>query len=873
MSYNPIPLQDLSSLTTPSESDSDSSEIFVDIDSYTNKAGPPEDFSTDPSFQNQLQRFRGSTVISKKSCSVVLLFCVVVWAAALVFYSGGNAHKIAHSVWHGSETNQVLLADRNVTLNAYLPKNTNVSMADYRKGLYWPDTKMVRWLTPAQFPKLDSSGYYLTFEKQKFVVKQANSGFSQVVLDSIQFEYSNDFFYVEDLVLDPAHSIDDENAWHLIRSDLTPQWRHLAFSLYWMWNPTYGEIRPIQPFGQDTALEKLHFAHFDPSGKLVVFGHDHDLYIYDTASHGNTRVTANGSPEIFNGKPDWIYEEEVYPHNRMVWWSPDLKLLVFASIDDSKVADYKLDFYLKEDVAMSYEDEPADQIDGVNQYPLRTSIKYPKPGTNNPIVTLAVYHLESGDISTVDISDSDIGQDFILYDVVWIDNDHLLLKLADRTSTILERKIFVASKNEVQLQAKSNTTDFNGWVEKSLPIAVVDGKYLDKVVKDGVVQLALFTPGSTDVSVLGPVHYNSPLAYNALEKVVYCVVGTNMTAHLALVTLDGKFEVLTSGTGDYSPTFSSDGQFVNLLYRGPLEPWQKLVDMAEWHDGKGPEELEPVNDVKRLSNKLRQTNLPTRIRSQIRVGHPPQAVQVHIMEIFPPNFDPKRKHPLLVYVYGGPGNTLVDLQFLVDFQDTVSSELGAVVLLIDPRGTGSDDWKSKAYASGKLGFWEPRDITAVTKDYIKRNKYVDDQKTAIWGWSYGGFTTLKTLEYDQGQVFKFGMAVAPVTNWLFYDSIYTERYMKNPKENANYKAISRINGFENFKNVRRFLVMHGTADDNVHLQNTLWLMDNFDMKGVENYDVHFFPDSDHSIHYHNANDIIFDKLFSWLQRAFQGFYD
>ena len=135
---------------------------------------------------------------------------------------------------------------------------------------------------------------------------------------------------------------------------------------------------------------------------------------------------------------------------------------------------------------------------------------------------------------------------------------------------------------------------------------------------------------------------------------------------------------------------------------------------------------------------------------------------------------------------------------------------------------------------------------------------------AIWGWSYGGFMTLKTLEQDAGETFSYGMAVAPVTDWRFYDSIYTERYMHTPQHNREGYDNSSISNMTALHQNVRFLIMHGVADDNVHMQNSLTLLDKLDLAGVENYDVHVFPDSDHSIYFHNANRIVYDsKLLSW----------
>ena len=161
----------------------------------------------------------------------------------------------------------------------------------------------------------------------------------------------------------------------------------------------------------------------------------------------------------------------------------------------------------------------------------------------------------------------------------------------------------------------------------------------------------------------------------------------------------------------------------------------------------------------------------------------------------------------------------------------------------------------------------------MAKIYAQR-KYVDEQRMAIWGWSYGGYTTLKTLEMDAGRTFRYGMAVAPVTDWRFYDSIYTERYMLTPQDNEEGYARAKVSNATALGGNVRWLMMHGTGDDNVHLQNTLTLLDDLDLAGVGNYDVHVWPDSDHSIYFHGANRLVYERLAGWLERAFRGeFYE
>lgn len=145
--------------------------------------------------------------------------------------------------------------------------------------------------------------------------------------------------------------------------------------------------------------------------------------------------------------------------------------------------------------------------------------------------------------------------------------------------------------------------------------------------------------------------------------------------------------------------------------------------------------------------------------------------------------------------------------------------------------------------------------------------FINKDKVSLFGWSYGGYLTLKTLEKDAGENFKYGISVAPVTDWLLYDSVYTERYMHTPQQNPQGYSKSKVHNATALSNVPRFLLMHGTGDDNVHFQNSLRFLDLLDINGVENYDVHIFPDSDHSIRYHNANTIVYDKILKWARQA------
>lgn len=913
---------------------SDTSEIFKDIDDFSkrNDANTEDNFKNDSKFQAILQSYQGYKSISKNKIYSFAGFLILLWTLAVILYSKKSATELVKSFkW---QTDIIAYNGQNVTLNHYDTHNNNVTMQNYRKNMFYPFRTEIHWLNKKQYPKGNSGGYYLTRGTQgSFVVKQIHSEYQGAIIDGTQFEYENNFFYATDLKLNPANPVDQLNDnFHIVMSDKLGQWRHLSFAIYWLFDPLTKNYTPIQPpenevqndenqLGGSKILEKLHFAEFSPNGDHVIFGFDHNLYIQPLLGENTNivKITNTGSEDIYNGKPDWVYEEEVIPDYKLFWWSPNQENLVFASINDTKVQDYGLDYYVKDasEVSSSYSESLSEKVSGVNQYPIRTNIKYPKPGSPNPIVSLYNYQLSTGKSNFMKQNDQQLGEDFILYDATWIDDANFLTKLSDRTSTILTKSLYQPQKSltdMVPINSLNSFTEFNGWIEKNPPLTIIpsstdepkENGYVDKVVIDNRIHLGYFENARASnytrlltKSDSWDVITSSPVVFHEIERKLYFLttMRSTMDAHLVAVNVDNdssqKPQVITGidKDGKYLVEFTEDGQYVNLFYDGPLQPWQKLLNIGEMQDFvdlKGEEldesgadkfidTLRPINNIEYTKSVLASSNIPTRLYKTIKIGKYSDGspIELNMIEILPPNFDPNsgRKYPLFVNVYGGPGSTTVDKSFSIDFQDVVSATLDAIVLIIDPRGTGDQNWKFRSFATNQIGYWEPRDLVSVVSEYISVNKFVNKYKTSLWGWSYGGFTTLKTLEYDAGKTFKFGMAVAPVTNWLFYDSIYTERYMNLPSKNENYEKISKINDFESFKSLNRFLIMHGTGDDNVHIQNSLWLIDNFDINEVENYDLHFFPDSDHSIYYHNANKIVFDKLLRWISDAFSGKFD
>ncbi|RLV95429.1 Dipeptidyl aminopeptidase A [Spathaspora sp. JA1] len=891
-----------SSQQTPSvdsreSNESDSSIIFEDIENYSARQGKDiDDFNMSPTFQNTFIRYKKQG-INAKICGAITIFFVALWVAGVIVYSQLTPSQLSSKLTWKTD---VTVSGSNITLNQYDASFRNLTLESYRKGHYAAFQARIDWLSPQQYPEGGSGGgYYLTSKDKKIIIKQINTKYEKDFLSSNQFGYSNNFFYIQDYVLNPTKAIDDKNSIHILKTDILEQWRDSSFALYWIYNPITGAYTPIQPSSskrqleKEETLEKLHFAEFSPRGNYILFGHNHDLFIYNVSNESITQITNDGSSDIFNGKSDWVYEEEII--SKLYWWSPDENYLIFGKLNDTNVQNVDLNYYIKgsEEISAQYAQSDQEKIEGVNQYPISTFIKYPKPGTPVPVLSLFKYGISEKKSEKIIDKDTSLGEDYLLYDAIWIDDNNFLMKQSDRTSSILSKKLYSPSQPEIKLINSVNVTaEYNGWVGKQTPIQIIpnknspENKYVEIIVIEGRNRLALFDNASAsspakiltdnkDWDVLS-------LVYDSKENFIYfkSTIRSSMDCHLSGLDLtNNKIISITNidQDGFYDANFSPDGQYLDLFYSGPEQPWQKLINMADIHEDDNSiiEKAAPINLYSITKTNLQSVNIPTTVFKEIKIdkdkdGNP---IKLNVKEILPPNFSPQRKYPLFVYVYGGPGSQLVQKQFDIGFLDIISSKLDAIVLVIDPRGTGGKGWAFASYATNRLGYWEPRDVTLLTSEYIAVNKkFINPEKVALWGWSYGGYTTLKCLEYDNGKTFKFGMAVAPVTNWLFYDSVYTERYMNKPDSNPNYET-ANIKEFKNFKSSKRFLIVHGTSDDNVHFQNSLWLLDKFALNEVENFDIQIYPDSAHDISYDNAASLVYDRLFNWVRDAFMGKFD
>ncbi|KAH0069128.1 putative dipeptidyl-aminopeptidase B, partial [Aureobasidium melanogenum] len=498
-------------------------------------------------------------------------------------------------------------------------------------------------------------------------------------------------------------------------------------------------------------------------------------------------ITTDGGAQLFYGVPDWVYEEEVFSSNKATWWSGDGKYLAFLRTDEAAVPEYPVQYFFSR--PSGQQPKP-----GEENYPEVRKIKYPKAGAPMSVVTLQLYDIAKGQVFTVPIQGDFEDKDRLITEVTWAGRSgKVIIRETNRESDVLKVVLIDAERREGKTVREMDVNAIDGgWFEVSqtttyVPSDPANGRehegYIDTVIHDGYDHLAYFTPLENPEPIMltkGKWEVvDAPSALDLKNNLVYFVATkkSSIERHIYSVKLDASdLKPITddSEVGYYSGSFSKGGGYLLLTNKGPGIPWQKVLNTPSNSD-----KLEmTIEENKPLRELVTKTELPIQIYQTINVD----GFDLNLVERRPPHFDERKKYPVLFFLYNGPASQQVDRTFHLDFQSYVASSLGYIVVTLDGRGTGHLGRATRCIVRGNLGHYEAHDQIAAAKMWAAK-KYVDAERIAIWGWSYGGFMTLKTLEQDAGRTFKYGMAVAPVTDWRYYDSIYTERYMHTPQHN------------------------------------------------------------------------------------------
>jgi len=640
-------------------------------------------------------------------------------------------------------------------------------------------------------------------------------------------------------------------------------YRYSGLSRYSVIDLANSKVYPLQPQqlrkrGLADPQLFLRYATWNRQGNAIVYVHDNDIYVRPTPDAvADVRLTQDGQREaIFNGVPDWIYEEEVLSSNNAIWLSKSGQRMVYASFDDRQVDTMEYSMY---------------GVPGSTQfqYPVTNQIRYPKAGRTNPNVTVWMIDMNSEELLSrlLEPPPSLIHTDHYFTTVSWTSEDEVMVSWLNRHQNV-SMLSFCSLSPDVSCQTEYELNEPNGWIDLySAPKFSASGRQFLMVLPTAqgdagnFKHLVLYDRDHKTIRALtsGRWEVTDVLAWNEATETAYFMgtaVDKPAIRHMYSVstapsgvagvatptcetcgTLNADQKECTYNSAEFSPDF---GHYVHGC-DGPNAPRSVIKDTQSG------EEVLVVSDNEELRARLSEKAMPRPLTMQVPVeGN--YFAQVRLL--LPPSLNRNKasKYPLLVYVYGGPQSQQVSDRFRVDWGTHLSSSRGVIYAMIDGRGSGFQGDKMLHEIYRRMGTVEIQDQIAVTKYLAENLPFVDANRTAIWGWSYGGFAAASTLGTDKEGVFQCAMSVAPVTNWIYYDSIYTERYMGLPTADDNEKAyvdsdISRLAG--NFRN-KKFYLVHGTADDNVHYQQSLMLA-----KSLEAADVLFrqqsYTDENHSI--------------------------
>jgi len=625
----------------------------------------------------------------------------------------------------------------------------------------------------------------------------------------------------------------------LLSSELEPLYRHSFKGKFFVYDRQSKTLKSIFEGG------KISLAILNPQGTKVAFLFENNLYIKDLAADKTTQVTMDGKiNSIINGGMDWVYEEE-FALTQGYQWAPDGQRLAFYRFDESAVKEFTLQMYYNE------------------LYPENVTFKYPKVGETNSTVTVHIYDLNSGKTIKTDANPE---ADQYIPRIYWTTNPKQLCIL--RMNRLQNQLDILLTDVETGATKKIFTETSKWYVDEAILDNVTflkDGKnFLMTSERDGWrhvylhdmsgKQIRQLTKGNWEVSTLYGVDEKRGLVYfQSTEELP-------MKRQVYTVNLDGKNKKTLAATlGTNSANFSSTYDYYVLTHSNiNTPPTYTVYDQA----GK---QVRVVEDNKALKSKISEFRVTNAEFFKFKTS---ENVELNGWMTKPTGFKENRRYPVLMFVYGGPGS-----QKVVDAYTSgnywwfeMLAQQGYVVACVDNRGTGGRGEEFKKMTYLQLGKYETVDQIEAAK-YLGTLPFVDKQRIGIFGWSYGGYMSSLCL-FKGADVFNTAIAVAPVTNWKWYDSIYTERYMQTEKENAaGYQDNSPANFADRLKG--DYLLVHGLGDDNVHFQHTAE-MANALIKANKQYDTYFYPNRNHSISGGNTRLHLYTKMTNFLNEKLKG---
>ncbi|MDI5888912.1 S9 family peptidase [Flavobacterium yafengii] len=577
---------------------------------------------------------------------------------------------------------------------------------------------------------------------------------------------------------------------------------------------------------------------FSPDGKKIAYAKENNLYVYDLASNKSTPITTDGQKNsIINGITDWVYEEE-FAFVKAFDWSADSKKVAYIRFDESQVPEFSMSMFGKE------------------LYPMMQTFKYPKAGEKNALVSLHIYDVNSNGVKNVNLGNY---TDFYIARMKWTnDANTLCAQVLNRHQNNLDllfidgnsgtSKVVLNEKDKAYVDVTDNLTFLK------------DNSFIWTSEKDGFNHIYLYDKNGKLKNQLTKGKWEVTNYYGLDEKtntVFYqSVENGSINRDVYRIGLDGKNKVrLSQNTGTNAATFSPNFQYYINIFSSASQPTTYTLNEA-----KVGKQVQVIENNESLASKLKSYNLPAK---EFFVLKTVKGNELNAWMIKPKDFDPTKKYPVFMYQYSGPGSQQVNNEWnsTDDYWFMMLSQQGYIVACVDGRGTGFKGADFKKVTQLQLGKYEVEDQIDAAK-VIGNYAFVDKSRIGIFGWSYGGFMASNCI-MKGNDVFKMAIAVAPVTNWRFYDSVYTERYMTTPQENASgYDDNSPINHVDKLKG--KFLLIHGSGDDNVHVQNSMQMMEAL-IQANKQFDSQIYPDNNHGIYGGKTRIQLYTKMTNFIK--------
>ncbi len=634
-----------------------------------------------------------------------------------------------------------------------------------------------------------------------------------------------------------SYSFSDDETKVLLATELKPIYRRSSLGTYYVYDFQSKELIKISE-------NQIQEPSLSPDGSKVAYGFENNLYLFDLRSKNTTQMTFDGKKNhIINGITDWVYEEE-FSFVRAFQWSPQGTHIAFLRFDETEVPEFSMPIY------------------GDDLYPQIQTFKYPKAGENNAEVSLHLYELSSGSVSKIDVDA------YYIPRIKWKHHpDELVFQTLNRHQNKLV--LYNYNKTTKELSVLHTETDA-AYVDVNDDLTfLVDDSFIWTSEKDGYNHLYLHDKSGKQKRQLtsGAWEVTSYYGYDQKNKKIFfqSTAKGSINRDVYSVGINGKgLKRLTSKEGINRASFSADfTYFINTHSNATTPPSYSLYTTATNNRLKDSNSaqtlmLKTVVENTALLDKLEDYSISYKEFSTIEVN----GNDLNMWMIKPVDFDPSKKYPLLMFQYSGPGSQSVSNSWMGgnDYWYQLLQSKGYIIACVDGRGTGfkGRDFKKTTYL--QLVRYESDDQIAAAEK-LSELPYIDEDRTAIWGWSFGGDMAMHCI-LKGNDVFEAAISVAPVTSWRFYDTIYTERFMRTPQENPEgYDLNSPLNYADQLKG--KLLLVHGSADDNVHFQNTMRMVEEL-VQANKQFDWAVYPDKNHGIYGGKTRVQLYTKMTNFI---------